>query len=110
MDSETLLSPKAATFYLTQQEIDATHPLESGAYAEDEAAMQLVHERTGKRELVDLVRTLIMRAHAANSVPIASLKELRRYRSGTVAGGHPAVSATELDRLIAEHERQEVTQ
>lgn len=64
------LSEKAKPFYVTQAEIDATHPMNDGVtcYAEDEAAMQLVGERRGKRELVDLVRTLLIRANQPQPV------------------------------------------
>lgn len=45
--------------------IDATHPMDDdapvGALEADGLAMQLVGERHGKRDLVDLVRWLILR-------------------------------------------------
>lgn len=50
-----------------QKEIDATHPdtcdsdLEPHAFLADDLAMQLVGERHNKRDLVDLVRWLILR-------------------------------------------------
>lgn len=46
-----------------QDEIDATHPMDSEdeeALDADTMAMKLVGERHGKRELVDLVRWLIL--------------------------------------------------
>jgi hypothetical protein len=72
------LSDKAKPFYVTQAEIDATHPMNDGVtcYAEDEAALQLVGERHGKRELVDLVRTLLIRAYQAKGAkPVAHFIE-----------------------------------
>lgn len=52
---------------ITQEEIDATHP--EGCPAEmylqsleaDQFAMELVHDRHGKRELVNLVRFLLLK-------------------------------------------------
>lgn len=48
-----------------QAEIDATHPMEDGAtdatVAADTLAMKLVGERHDKRDIVDLVRWLILR-------------------------------------------------
>ena len=45
--------------------IDATHPMDDdaplGALEADALAMELVHERHSKRDLVDLVRWLILR-------------------------------------------------
>lgn len=48
-----------------QNEIDATHPMEDPgvplAFEADDLAMKLVGERHDKRDLVDLVRWLILR-------------------------------------------------
>lgn len=48
-----------------QREIDATHPMEAASaereVAADAVAMRLVGERHDKRDLVDLVRWLILR-------------------------------------------------
>jgi hypothetical protein len=48
-----------------QDEINATHPMEDncveGAMSADDLAMELVGERHSKRDLVNLVRWLILR-------------------------------------------------
>lgn len=44
-----------------QKEIDATHPMIKGTFEADALAMKLVGERHSKRDLVDLVRWLILR-------------------------------------------------
>ena len=48
-----------------KNEIDATHPMDDSAtdqtFAADALAMKLVGERYAKRDLVDLVRWLILR-------------------------------------------------
>lgn len=54
-----------------EEEIVASHPMwvdTDAAYRVDEIAMKLVGERHGKRELVNLVRWLIMdKANTVNS-------------------------------------------
>ncbi len=61
----SLAAPTGSTTVTFKARIDATHPMHeyapTGALEADALAMQLVGERHGKRDLVDLVRWLILR-------------------------------------------------
>lgn len=69
MHRDYLKPEHAARYYVSQEEIDATHPMNThcDTCPADNVAMILVGERHEKRNLVDLVRTLLLKAEAKPS-------------------------------------------
>lgn len=101
------LDPKTAErFYVDQATIDATHPMDDaspeGACSADEAAMVLVGERHEKRDLVNLVRTLLLQREKwmLHSVALNRASWALAAAMGDVAACDDAAQI-DIDMLVA---------
>lgn len=88
---------------VTQEEIDAAHPLETGRHDLYEHALELVGARHSKGDLVNLVTCLLFRGEQPKVLKCAcTAPDLERVQDSET----PILTSTILDAFIATEERK----